>query len=117
YLREYFYALTFLYYDKFGNDKFEKFCYLVLWLVSHYRLDNYSVRYLGVRNFVRDSNVFVKLFFSYASDEIIEKINTYIKYELQEIDSAKISKGIREIYFNKVKNNINLNEIAKLVKE
>jgi len=116
YLREYFYAVLFLYYDKFNDDKFEEFSYLIVWIISHYRLNNYSVRYLGVRNFIRDYNVFVKLFFSYSCDEIIHKLNQMIKYELQVIDCSNIIKGIRKDYFIKINENKNLIKIAKLVK-
>jgi len=117
YLQDYFYAVTFLYLDKFGNDKLDKFTYIVLWLISHYRLNNYSVRYLGVRNFIRDYNIFTKLIFSYSSDEIIDKIKQMIKYELAEIEKEKVSKGTRKNYYNKIENNNDLKNIAKLVKD
>ncbi len=117
YLRDYFYAMSFLYFDKFGNDKFNEFSYLILWLVSYYRLKKYSVRYLGVRNFIRDYNVFTKLFFSYSSNEIINKIKHMIKYELSEIEQTEVSKGIRNTYFGIVKNKKELTDIARLVKD
>ncbi len=118
YLQDYFYAITFLYFDKFGDDKFEEFCNLILWLISHYRLDNYAVKYLGVRNFIRDHNIFIKLFFSYSSDEIIEKIRLIIKYKLNIIYIEKAGfKGMRADYCEKIKDNENLNKIAKLVKD
>lgn len=117
YLRDYFDSITFLYYDKFGDEKFNEFSYLVLWLISYYRLDKYSVRYLGVRNFIEKYNIFSKLFFSYSSDEIIDKINTIIKYELGEVDNGKASEGIRETYYEKIKDKKELNNIAKLVKD
>jgi len=117
YLRDYFYASLFLYFDKFDDDKFCDFAYLILWLISHYRLNNYSVRYLGVRNFIKNYNIFIKLFFSYSSDELIDKINQMIKYELHVIDNSKVSKGIRKDYFLKIENNKYLLKIAKLVKD
>ena len=117
YLQDYFYSITFLYFDKFGKDKFNEFCYLILWLVSHYRLNNYSVRYLGVRKFISKYNIFIEMFFSYSSDEIIEKINQMIKYEFDIIDNSNVSKGKRKNYFEKIKDNKSLNNIAKMVKD
>lgn len=117
YLQDYFYAITFLYFDKFSNDKLDEFTYLVLWLISHYRLNNYSVRYLGARNFIRDYNIFIKLIFSYSSDEIIDKIKQMIKYEFSGIEKEKVSKGTRKRYFDLIKNNKDIEKIAKLVED
>ncbi len=116
FLVNFFNSTMLFYYDKFEKNKIDDFAFRLFWLISHYRLNKYSVRFDGVVKFLREElNIYQLIYFSYSSDEVIDKLDNFIRFEKQPLSSENIKKGVRENYYTRVKDIRKLQEIKSLL--
>jgi len=107
YLAKIYITSLFLYFDKFGYEYFDEFAKRVFLLLLYFRLKKYSVRKEGVLKFIWNDkdefNFYKELMFSYSSDEIIQKLNRYIAFNLDKKVYKQDVSGAKEIFKNRFK--------------
>jgi len=108
YLKTIYKTTLFFYYDKFEDEKFEEFAKRVFLLLLYFRIKKDSVRKDGVVKFEWNNksesefDFYKEILFSYSADEVINKLNEYILFEiginkllskLKEIEKGEDDKG------------------------
>jgi len=103
YLKTIYKTTLFFYYDKFEDEKFEKFAKRVFLLLLYFRIKKYSIRKDGVVKFEWSKSKFdfyKEILFSYSADEIIEKLDKYILFEIDKNEFQKELLGTKKNFKN-----------------
>jgi len=102
YLKTIYKTTLFFYYDKFEDEKFEEFAKRVFLLLLYFRLIKDYIRKDGVIKFKWNSkgefNFYKEILFSYSADELIDKLDRYILFE---IGISKLKVKLNELKENK----------------
>ncbi len=108
YLAKIYKTSLFLYIDKFNEQGLERFSKRVFVLLLYFRIIKYSVRKEGVLKFKwnnKDSfNFYKEIMFSYSSDELIQKLDEYILFNLDKSNFFKKLEGTKKEFKNKFEN-------------
>jgi len=104
YLRKVYQSALLFYYDKFGEESFEKFSYFLYFLLGYFRLVKDSIRREGVAGMQWDGsekfNPFKEIYLAYAPEHLLTAMGRYMKFRFKK-DSLnmieKIKKNNKEV--------------------
>ncbi len=106
YLRKIYKSSLMLYFDKFGEERFEEFAYMFFFLIYYYRLWQGTINRYGIVKFEWNGSSsldpFKLIFLKYSPDHVLKNIRSYIQFKMNKMKITIGKKiGIEEFIVKK----------------